>query len=259
MPSTLNKIASEYAILENEGEQNKLRYLQYARNAVRELSITLVDNIKSVMLDLDDQNSALLPDDYLRYSKVGICIHGHIIEFDRDESLCKYEKADDFCKPCGTKVTAAEQVETNCACACSGEELPFLTSTYLWNNIYYNGQWSAHYAVPAHKKVGVFKIVNNRIYIDSLCDKYSGKVVLEYKSTGVNMTDTTYVPDELIPAITAYIRYHNELDKKGNMALAYKEEYRRQFNIYKNFKIKVSLKQIVNTHRQKVFQAHIPR
>jgi len=259
MPTTLVKIAAEYAILKNEGEQNKLRYLQYARNAVRELSITIVDNIKSVMLDLDNQNSALLPDDYLKYSKVGVCICGHIIEFDRDETLCKYEKADSFCKPCGTPYTAEEMVTANCGCACNGEELPFLTSKYKWESIYNDGEWSAYYATPAHTRAGVFKIVGNRIYIDSLCDKHTGKVVLEYKSTGVSMSDGTTVSDELVAAIIAYIRYHNELDKKGNMVNVYREEYRRQYNIYKNFKIRVPLRDLVRNHREKVYQARIPR
>lgn len=260
MASTLSRIAAEYAILKNEGEQNKVRYLQYARNAVRELSITIVDNIKSVMLDLDEQNSAILPDDYLKYSKVGVCICGHIIEFDRDETLCKYEKPDNFCKPCGTTVTAQEQVETNCQCACDGQSLAYSTNNYQWNNIYYNGYWKAYYAIPAHTRVGVFKIVGNRIYLNSVCgDRHISKVVLEYKSTGINMDDRTTVPDELIPAITAYIRYHNELDKKGNMVGIYREEYRRQYNIYKNFKIKVTLRELVRNHREKVYQSRIGR
>jgi hypothetical protein len=259
MSAPLIKIAAEYAILKGEGEQNKLRYLQYARNAVRELNITIVDNIKSVMLDLDNQNSALLPDDYLKYSKIGVCVCGHIIELDRDETLCKYEKADSFCKPCGTEYTPEEVVETNCACACNGEPMPFLSATYEWDYIDKNGEWSAHYATPAHTRIGVFKIVGNRIYIDSICDKDTGKVVLEYKSTGVSMTDATNVSDELVPAITAYIRYHNELDKKGNMVNVYREEYRRQYNIYRNFKIRVTLRALVQNHREKVYQARIPR
>lgn len=261
METTLENIANEFALRKNEGEQNRLRYLMYGRIALRELNLTIEENVKSIMLDLDAMNSIVLPDDFLKVYKLGYCVNGRILELDRDDSICGYEKKDNYYKiGCPTEeVTDEQRICNDCNCLSSGQDLTWYGEAGSWNNIYYNGRSMSMPSYPAYVSKGFYEIKGNRLYVHSVCSGDAGKLVLEYKSNGIEAGETTYLPAELSEYIVAHIRYSNEMDKGGRMIAVFKDELRRQYNIYKNFKIRIYLKDAVKSRRKNISQTHLGR
>ncbi len=347
METTLENIANEFALRKNEGEQNRLRYLMYGRIALRELNLTIEENVKSIMLDLDAMNSIVLPDDFLKVYKLGYCVNGRILELDRDDSICGYEKKDNYYKigcpteegtgtlynilvksaepieftytknienpnaesitvyhniqqypalnvcsytipvtdadgeyevtelgtctdvdpsgfsnndcGCDEEVTDEQRICNDCNCLLSGQDLTWYGEAGSWNNIYYNGRSMSMPSYPAYVSKGFYEIKGNRLYVHSVCSGDAGKLVLEYKSNGIEAGETTYLPAELSEYIVAHIRYSNEMDKGGRMIAVFKDELRRQYNIYKNFKIRIYLKDAVKSRRKNISQTHLGR
>lgn len=261
METTLEHIAQEFALRKNEGEQNKLRYLMYAKLGLRELNVTVLENVKSVMINLDSLNSGLVPDDFMKVYKLGYCVNGRIIELDRDSSLCINEPEVEYCEDSDNEeaaiVTDECRIANDCQCLLGGIDLNWYGGAGIWGNIYYNGVRFSYPSYPAYVSKGFYNIKENRIYVSSVCS--GGQLVLEYKSNGVVAGELTYLPEELAAPIVAYIRYYNELDKGGRNAAIYYEEYRRQYSIYKNYKIRIYLKDAVKSRRKNVSQANLGR
>ncbi len=99
MSVTLHQIAKEIAIQRRDnGDVHLPEYLLYGRDAVAEFNLRGFIPVRSIALDIDrTTNSAKLPEDYLKYTQVGVCICDRIIELDYDATLCVREPKDDFC------------------------------------------------------------------------------------------------------------------------------------------------------------------
>ena len=98
---TLHRIAKEIAIAKRDnGDINLPEYILHGRDCIAELNLRGFIPTQSVELDIDrGSHSAKLPSDYLKYTKVGICVCNRIIELDYDETLCVHEPVETFCIP----------------------------------------------------------------------------------------------------------------------------------------------------------------
>lgn len=105
--TTLHNIAKEIAVSKHDTSGLSIpEFIMYGKDAIVEMNLRGFMPIQSVALDIE-KHSAKLPEDFLRYVKVGICICNHIVELDYDETLCVREPKDDFCASCGdTEVPA---------------------------------------------------------------------------------------------------------------------------------------------------------
>lgn len=110
--TTLHNIAKEIAVSKHDTSGLSIpEFIMYGKDAIVEMNLRGFMPIQSVALDIE-KHSAKLPEDFLRYVKVGICICNHIVELDYDETLCVREPKDDFCASCGdTEVPAIEKKE----------------------------------------------------------------------------------------------------------------------------------------------------
>lgn len=262
MTTTLEHIAQEFALRKNEGEQNKLRYLMYAKAGLRQLKLTIEQNIKSVMIDLDELNSLVLPDDFMKVYKLGYCVNGRILELDRDDSIyvCPPSENVNYCTDDDQEEEVSDEcrITNDCELLCAGQDLPWYGSVGSWDNIYYHGVRSSYPSYPAYVSKGFYTIKNNRIYVNGCCS--GGQLVLEYDSTGKSIGEISLIPEELTDYILADIRYNIELDKPQSTKLAAaKDERRIQYNIYKNYKIRIYLKDAVKSRRKTISQANIGR
>lgn len=105
--TTLHNIAKEIAVSKHDTSGLSIpEYIMYGKDAIVEMNLRGFMPIQSVALDIE-KHSAQLPEDFLRYVKVGICICNHIVELDYDETLCVREPKDDFCKTCTDDNTPA--------------------------------------------------------------------------------------------------------------------------------------------------------
>lgn len=90
MDNSLDKILKE--LLVQLGDSNTNRYPRLyliAVNYLREFSQTFNGIPKMVDLDIDDTDSAILPNDYSEYRVIGICgVDGKIHSLGRNENIC---------------------------------------------------------------------------------------------------------------------------------------------------------------------------
>ncbi len=130
--------------------------------------------------------------------------------------------------------TIDSKLENECNCLCNGSIPDGFSEFYNWDNIYYNGYYrDSMPTFPAYKSTGFFKIQNGRIYLNSVCSKYAGSVVMQYKSTGVSDCGMTEFPVILKSAIKAYILWQSELNN-SKATLGQVEIKRREFFRQKN-------------------------
>lgn len=257
--TTLENIANSMALRKGEDEQNKLRYLMFARDGVRELSINVDRPLSSIELEFEDDMTVILPDDYVGHSKIGICICGHIVELDEDNRLCVGFKKDDFCDTEGNEIAPETIFQDTCECISGHGEFPdYYENQYDWGNIYRNGAAQSYPSVPAHRSIGCYRRKGNRLYFDSICPK-NATIVMEYYSNGLSITDITYIDDVIAPAVISYIRWQNELEKRGNFVNQYQAEYERQYRLFKNYKMRSPIADLYKAVRRNRYQGKISR
>lgn len=111
--TNLHKIASEIAVSKRDSsESNLLEYILYGRDCLSELNTKGFIPIRSVAIDIDtNSHSAKLPEDYVKFISLGICINGRIVELDYDETLCEREPKDKFC--CDHKESSSKKMLYN--------------------------------------------------------------------------------------------------------------------------------------------------
>ena len=89
MGYTLTQIVNELMIEMGEGQTNKFaRFYQLGVAALREFNLDTTGVPKPIVLDINDDDTADLPLDYLQYIRIGICVNGEIICLGRNDALC---------------------------------------------------------------------------------------------------------------------------------------------------------------------------
>lgn len=235
MTGTINNVYSLNYVVQNvlakinKPEKNLyIRLLQFANNGFRELNLAdgMPVTMKTVTLPVDHAtNTAILPDDYLDYYKIGLCINGKLVNFDMNDSLC-LDSAD------APSVCACDSatISTDIANCCNGSVLgggAYGTWYYPYYSYYHNGQFVAGaYGVGAGYKHGGYKInlPANKIQFDSCVTAH--EIVLEYKSSGLTGDGNAIIEQTAIPALIAYVQMeYNEAIKDKYWA----EKYRRAY------------------------------
>jgi len=257
--TTLHLIAKEIALSRQDKSDIYVpNYILHGKEALSELNTRGFVPIQNVLLDIDsDTNSALLPQDYLKYVRVGSCVNGRILELDYDASMCVREPAVSFCDPAEVVV----RYEDDCDCLLN-ERIPTgYDNYYMWNNIYYNGRFiEPIYTIPAYRSPGFFKIENGRIFFNSVCA--NSKIALQYKSTGVSTSGQTVVPINLKEVIKYYIVWKNAFfDRNETLARVslYEQEYNRKKDLLTLQEVLVSVVDMLKVQMENIYQANLGR
>ena len=126
--TNLHKIASEISISKRDSsESNLLEYILYGRDCLSELNSKGFISVRSVAIDIDtNSHSAKLPDDYMKFVALGICINGRIVELDHDDTLCIREFKDNFC--CDNNANISKKILYSIVNKGSGDALFTYTS-----------------------------------------------------------------------------------------------------------------------------------
>jgi hypothetical protein len=201
-----------------------LRHLKWANDAFRRLNLADgLPTMKTVTLEVDSStNTAILPNDYIEYSKIGLCVNGVLVNFDMNDALClDSAEADSVCACTDEEITAGIEA----CCNGIGSEG---TWYYPYYSQYHNGQFVAGiYGAGAGFRHGGFKInlEANKIQFDSCVT--ASEVVLEYKSSGMSTDGNAIVQQTAIPAIEAYIHWKRCKFSKDTMEKRDTEMHRR--------------------------------
>lgn len=209
------------------------KFLKWANDGYRRLNLAglMPITMKSVVLDVDSAtNTAELPNDYLYYLKIGLCIEGRIVNFDLADSLCLSPNEMNAC-PCSDE--EIEQGINNILA--TGDNWTGASWYFPYYQHYHNGQFVAgFYGNGAGFYHGGYKInkTTNRIQFDSFVR--APRITLEYVSSGVNSTGDAIIEQTAIPALMAYVhkqrcafsKDRNEMMKYGMYSNIFTKEAR---------------------------------
>lgn len=179
----LDKVVRD--VCEKFQDYNYSRYMEVLRDAnrvVKRMYLHLIPSkeryhIKSSFIDQQANRAITMPDDYVYYTKIGVCKNNHIVTLGLDESLCN---EDDRCPN-------EDQ---------ASDEINFRTYPYNWYYPFYNVSTNVHHNKPetlygygggkAH--YGYYNVdesSNPPKIIFSKDVPQDAQIVVEYKSDGV--------------------------------------------------------------------------
>lgn len=173
-----------------------LQFLTYGVDALRELNMDVMQDVKSVRLPINSYNAAFLPNDYVDYTRVGNEMGQYISPWgEKKESFNRLNKFDSQ----GNKVDYGDVEAEN---------------GILPNN--WEGFWYSSYVNDKGEHLG--RIFNNRPgYRESfvilrergeiqLDTSYTGtEIVMDYISDGTSLTASNSIHPYAISTIKAYI------------------------------------------------------
>ena len=181
--------------------------LQYALRGVKEIC-GIRGMPKTVFLEVNANNVAKLPDDYISYTKIGVCVNDRFYSLGYNDKLCSMEK------DCST----ATQVDT-------------APIGFYFNN----------FALPEggiYGRIFGFGVVENRYgeyHVNEqngtveFSDDLSGDPIMEYVSTGWDIASGTAMVDPLAEETLIAWTEWKTLQGRGNMSPGEVREAERNY------------------------------
>jgi hypothetical protein len=165
---TLSDICNELLIEMGESQSNKFaRFYQLGVAGLRKMNFNTIGVPKVVELTISSADTAPLPNDYVRYTKIALCIDGRLYCLGEDNSLCLNKNYDD----CGNPVAHGNNITPN-----------GFVSTQYYADHYRNGEnMGRFFGIGADNNLlGYYRIdkENNQILFSELT--CSASVVMEY-------------------------------------------------------------------------------
>lgn len=236
-------------VLSSLGEstlRNYQRYLQFAVRGFRELNLHNSTHTRIVYLDLLDNKAVNLPADYVKYTKIGVCVNGRVVTLGLDDTLC----LNDNVSECGDPLPIAMNNVEN-------PDYQFFNYTTVFLGHYHNGQFNQ----------GVFGMgggFNSRGYYRENPEKNqiqfssevpSTQIVLEYISDGINTDGTASIPIQAAEALVAFVHWKRQeymrgVDK-GQINYA-REMWVVEYNKLKHFNLFFTVSEYLDVFRRNV-------
>ena len=232
------------------------RIVKFAIDGYRKLRLSglMGQTNKTIKLQINTNNVAYLPDDYVDFIKIGINCNGNLLNLDYNEKIlgqineneadCEYS-------------SLSEMQDVLCGC----KNKPNGCSTWWYSYpTWLDGQfYGGYYGYGSSVYRGGYKIdLNQRIIAFDSWVK-SHEVILEYESNGIE-GDSTIIPESAIPVLTAYVHYKKNMHNPNlQTRLAIQPYYQEYIQELKGFRARTAAmtahdwKQIyLDTFRQSV-------
>lgn len=209
----------------------KQRFLNYGIQVYRRLNLAgLFPTTKTILLDIDSNtNTAPLPDDYIEYLKVFLCVGcegkgiGGMVNLTFNPNICSNieNSTPNTCGCAESFITEANNV----ACGCTDG-----MDAWNYGPYWYNGGWyDGGYGYGAGNYIGGFKVFLEQgvIAFDSI---YTGeKVLLEYMSNGMAGAGTI-MPETAFGTVRAGIHLEAAIHNRDRTTRLDIVPYRQQYN-----------------------------
>ena len=197
------------------------RLLQFGVEGYRELNLYDYPQIKVVYLELNDNLTVDLPEDFVSYSKIGLCIGGQVYTLSINENLCLPRKEDE----CGQPLTAREmsQFESDRTLFTDNNILNTFGDIgygYYFASHFRNGQYIGEiFGVGGGYNTAYYRIDQERHQIAFTGAIPQGEIVLEYISTGVSMDGSATIPVQALDPVKKYMHWKRvEYDRQVPLA-----------------------------------------
>ena len=230
MLTPLDKIIRDAS--ERDGDTDYKYYqrnMRLANAAFRDLALNIVPITKSFTAEIDGTKAVDVPNDFVYYTKIGVCRNGRIITLSLDNELCQEEQG------CGC--STQEEAEAMMDAIANGT----LTPAYGYPFYGYDGGYpigELYGYAGGFNVFGFYKFEKskNRILFHGL--RVGEVVIIEYKSNGVG-NGASVVPTECEEAIVNFILW--KANEKMNPSFSdrayrnYKIQYEKLRKIYGSF------------------------
>jgi len=241
------------AMIQIDGSVNMRHYqtyLQYAIRGHRELRLFATTSVKVAFCEMLPNKAINLPPDFVKYTKIGLCINGRILTLGLDNSLCVGNSFSE----CGDPLPVAiDNLQNTDAVELGIIAWPFLDQ-------FRNGQYvGGLYGVGGgFNSKGYYKedYAHNRIQFSS--EVPSETIVLEYISDGSSPDGTASVPVQAVEPLIAFVHWKRlEFDRKANQYDKSEAErkYIVQFRKMKHFDTMFTVKEYLDSQAVNVHQA----
>jgi hypothetical protein len=168
--------------------------LQLAIRGFRELSLYASTQVKTKHLPMLPNKAVNLPSDYVKYTKIGLCIDGRVLTLGLDDSLCLNGDYGPCCDPLPS-VAGAQKFDEYF-------DIGYQFSPYFHNGQYVGGVFG--YGGGFNGK-GYYRINNETNQIQFSSEVPTSEIILEYISDGISQDGTTLIPIEAIEPLVAFI------------------------------------------------------
>ena len=205
---TLNKIVEEALALTGKPKEKHFLFFQMLTNGVRDLKLFHDKTLRRVLVDMDSNYIVDIPGDLLSFVRIGIPINGRLHTFTEDNELLAIATTD----PEYSWEDAVDEKSTISFGTRGGK-----------NTDYFNIDWE-----------------NSRIVFNS--PSVRTEVILEYVSSGIDLTAETSIPVIAKMAMIAYIVWRDALyDSKipYTQTELLKEDYEREIEKYRMLGISI--------------------
>lgn len=167
----LTDIVNELMIEIGEGQTNKFgRFFQLGVSGLRQMNLNTTGFPKITELTIGDNDTADLPNDYINYTRIALCINGVLWSLGNNPNLCLVPEYDD----CGNPVAGTNTANT---------EFGYMVNPFIADN-YRNGSLAGRmFGIGGdNNMLGYYRIDMNtrKILFSNLTRNYT--VVLEYIS-----------------------------------------------------------------------------
>ena len=229
---------------------NYQTYLQFAIRGFRELSLHNGNTNKIAYLPIKSNKAVDLPTDYIKYTKIGVCINGRIVTLGLDDSLCINHNFDD----CGDPIAIA--MDSNS----SPELISNLNYGYYFLDHFHNGQYVAgEYGLGGgYNGLGYYRIDKEQNQIQLTSQIPSTEIVLEYIADGLSPDGTAAVPVEAVECLIAWVHWKRQ-QRKSKVPQGEKEAARRdyivEFNKLRHFKLMFTEQELLDAWRKNIHSA----
>ncbi len=174
---TLSDIVNEFLVEQGHGQTNLFaRYYQFGLSFLRRTNFNTSGFPKVTELIIQSNDAAFLPNDYVRYTRIALCINGRLYSLGEDESLCLTKQYNDCGKPIAESFT--NQINANSVNIISPNILgyPMIADNFT------NGEFMGRmFGIGADNNAyGYYRIdkASNQILFSNLL--FPSTVVLEY-------------------------------------------------------------------------------
>ena len=208
--------------LDDNSMTKYMKFLQYAINGWFKLNLDTMDTVKIAYLEMNSNFTANLPDDFVTYCKIGVIHNGVFIPLGFNPDLIIPRRTDD----CGIPIN---ENSTDCSSTDIIERHPGFA--FYLSPHYRGGQWVGEmYGETGGKAPAQYRIDWERRQVAFDSGIGEREIVIEYKSTGIDVDGKTIVPRKVVEALTAYIHW-KRVEHKDKESLAVKDRKHRLFAI----------------------------
>jgi hypothetical protein len=228
MQTTIKKIVAQFISSSDLSQNQFVRLYNLAvRGVENEFNLDICGTFKTELLNVEDNKTVFLPDDYINYSKIGIINNaGEFVTLKRNNQLAKrhavfYDEAN-----------ANVSIPTINSIGLDGQNGYYggYNLSYYFNYFYSGTSYNLYGLPSGTASIGEYTIdVKTETIVLNPDFQYS-QILLEYLSSGFDEDAEDYTIDSrAAEAMLAWIRWQNSIDQIKKYPAGVVAEYERRY------------------------------